>query len=94
MERVEELVVRTADEARKEFIVDGGNTDYEVFLGQNCVKIIGRHHGGSDGKPEKYFKLSENYFNILLGIRPAVDLCGIKAGILDMLRTGTEASDD
>ena len=61
MERVEELVVRTADEARKEFIVDGGNTDYEVFLGQNCVKIIGRHHSRSDGKPEKYFKISQKY---------------------------------
>ena len=64
MERVEELVVWTADEAREEFIVDGGDTHYEVFLGQNCVKIIGRHHGRSDGKPEKYFKLSWKYFNI------------------------------
>ena len=62
MERVEELVVGAADEAREEFVVDGGNTDDEVFLGQNCVKIIGRHHGRSDGKPEKYFKLSEKYF--------------------------------
>ena len=53
MERVEELVVGAADEAREEFVVDGGNTDDEVFLGQNCVKIIGRHHGRSDGKPEK-----------------------------------------
>ena len=52
VERVEELLVRTADEAREEFIIDSGDTHYEVFLGQNCVKIIGRNHGRSDGEPE------------------------------------------
>ena len=64
MERVEELVVGAADEAGEEFVVDCGHTDYEVFLGQNCVKIIGCNHGRSDGEPEKYFKLSWKYFNI------------------------------
>ena len=63
VERVEELVVRTADEAREEFIVDSGDTHYEVFLGQNCVKIIGRNHGRSDGEPEN---ISNFLGNILI----------------------------
>ena len=59
VERVEELVVRTADEAREEFIIDSGDTHYEVFLGQNCVKIIGRNHGRSDGEPEIFQTFGE-----------------------------------
>ena len=51
MERIEELVVRTADEAGEEFLVDRGNTDDEVLLGQDGVEPVGRHHVGGYGEP-------------------------------------------
>ena len=53
MERIKELVLRTADEAREQFVIDSGNTDNEVFLGQDCVKIIRFDHIRSDGEPGK-----------------------------------------
>ena len=64
VERIEELVVRTADEAREEFLIDGGHTHDEVFLGQDCVKIIRCHHVRCDRKPE-HVKLRQKYSNIV-----------------------------
>ena len=54
MEWIKELVFRTADEAGEQFVIDSWNTDNEIFLGQDCVKIIRLHHIGSHWKPEKY----------------------------------------
>lgn len=51
VERIEELVVRAADEAGEEFVVDCRHADYEVLLGQDCVKIIRSHHVRGDREP-------------------------------------------
>ena len=61
VKRIKELVFRTTNESRKQFIIDSGNTHDEVFLGQNCVKIIRRHHVRSHREPggEKYLTESE-----------------------------------
>ena len=51
MERIEELVVRAANEAGEELLVDRGNTDNEVLLGQDGVEPVGCHHVGGYGEP-------------------------------------------
>ena len=40
MERVKILVVRAADQARKQFSINCWNTDNEVFLSKNSIKVL------------------------------------------------------
>ena len=64
VERIEELVVRAADEAREELLVDRGNTDDEVLLGQDGVEPVGSHHVGGYGEPGKVGRVTVR--NILI----------------------------
>ena len=40
MERVKILVVRAADQARKQFSINSWNTDNEIFLSKNSIKVV------------------------------------------------------
>ena len=65
VERIEELVVRAADEAGEEFLVDRGNTDDEVLLGQDGVEPVGSHHVGGYGEPVEVGRFTVGYILIL-----------------------------
>ena len=40
MERVKILVVRAADQAREQFSINCWNTDNEIFLSKNSIKVL------------------------------------------------------
>ena len=51
MKRIKELVFWTTNESWEEFIIKCWNTNYEIFLGQHCIKVVGCHHVRRHGKP-------------------------------------------
>ena len=51
MKRIEELVFWTTNESWEQFIIQRRNTNYEVFLGQHCIKPVGCHYVRGQGKP-------------------------------------------
>ena len=51
MERVEELVVWTANQAWEELPIHCGHAHYEVFPCQHSVKIMSEHHIRGHGEP-------------------------------------------
>ena len=44
MERIKILVVRAADQAREQFSIKSWNTDNEVFLSKNSIKVLHGDH--------------------------------------------------
>ena len=48
------LVIRTVEKSWKQSPVNCWNTNDEIFLSQNCIKVMSRHHVQVDRKPGKY----------------------------------------
>ena len=52
MERVKVLVVRAADQAREQLSINSWNTDNEVFLSKNSIKVLHGDHVQVYGESE------------------------------------------
>ena len=86
MKRIKELVFWTTNESWEEFIIKCWNTNYEIFLGQHCIKVVGCHHVRRHGKPyheilkKKYKNPNISYFGygqpyIWAGFSPGSSIC-------------------
>ena len=75
IERVKKLMIRAANETRKQFSINCWNTDNEILLGKNGIKVLNGHYvqvnrkSGNKKVMKKYFA----YIGILW-IWPAIEL--------------------
>ena len=76
MERVEELVIRAADQSGEQLLIHRGHTHHKILLGKQSVEPVSLDNVGRDGEPEEQDKSKGRLLTIssLLWIRPAVYL--------------------
>ena len=53
MERVKVVMVRAADKAGEQFSINSWNTDYEVFLSKDRIKVLDGHNVQVHGESER-----------------------------------------
>ena len=75
MERVKKLMIRAANETRKQFSINCWNTDNEILLGKHSIKVLNGHYVQVYRKSGKLKGIKKDFaFFGILWIWPAIEL--------------------